>query len=124
MFEFAGNVRGSSSHNFISLRIPKFQKILKKNLKNKLKSEKNRKCLCYYLSNGILNVRFFKEIRDQGIVNGLYMVLILKSETKVGGGSGGTENFFSVLTEKLRCTTFRSQLNLKMNFFNLYLNII
>jgi hypothetical protein len=45
---------------------------------------------------------FIFEIRDQGIVNGLDMVLILKSETKVGRRRicTGRKNFFSVLKEK------------------------
>ncbi len=61
----------------------------KKSFKNTLKSEKNRKCQCYYLSKGIAKVHFFFEIRDQEVVNSLDMVLIRKSETIEGGGGGG-----------------------------------
>ncbi len=47
-----------------------------------LKNEIKRKCPCYYFSNGIAKVRFFL-IRDQGVLNGLDIVLIVKSQTKV-----------------------------------------
>jgi hypothetical protein len=45
---------------------------------------------------------FFFEISDQGVVNSLDMVLILKSETKVGRVNFQLrrKNFFSVLKEK------------------------
>ncbi len=61
------------------------QKIPKRTLKNIRKSEKNRKSLCYYLSNGIAKVHFFFQIHDQEVVDSLDMVLIRKSETRGGG---------------------------------------
>jgi hypothetical protein len=64
-----------------------------------LKSEKKLKCLCYYFSNGIANLLFF-EIRDQGVINGLDLVLILKSETKVRLICTGPKIFFSYLERK------------------------
>ncbi len=60
--------------------LKKFPKILKKTCK--------KKCPCYYFSNGIANLCFFFEIRDQGVINGLNKALILKSETKMGRKRG------------------------------------
>jgi hypothetical protein len=61
--------------------------------KNRLKNEKNTKFPCYYFSNGVAKV-IFLEIRDQEDVNSLGMVLIRKSETKVGRGVGNHFPFY------------------------------
>jgi hypothetical protein len=71
-----------------------------KNIKKHYKKWKKLKYLCYYFSNGIAKLNFFFEIRDQRVVNGLDMVLILKSETKVGGVCTGQKKFFFFLVLK------------------------
>jgi hypothetical protein len=89
MLKFPENVKGRSSHNFVCIRIHKFQK--------KQKKKQNFNAI---ISVTALQKYIFFEIHDHEVVNSLYIVLILKSETKVGGGvvnfRSDVKSFFSV----------------------------
>ncbi len=77
-------------------------KNFKKNSKKHAKKYKNEN-IHTIISVTVLQ-KYFLLIRYQGLVNGLYMILILKSETKEVGRevwSGRMENFFFIERRKL-----------------------